>query len=203
MLAIIAAVMGCAESGGAIGPQGFDQSLYGYHVDYGNPANQTFLGPDWRVDNFQWDTTARAWKQKTGDAYVATRELDEDNDGTISPGEKSEEPIYDLRLTNTADNGVIWVKAHPLAFQDSGRDLGVVINNYADSLAGTGLYYQGSIFTLEHVKARQYTTFVDPTENVHAASVDGLIATTAKGAAGRMGGGVPSRICCLRRACSR
>jgi hypothetical protein len=177
-LVFVAASSGCIPvTPGVLGATGFNQPVYGYHIDYTKPEAQSFLGPDWRVDNFVWNETMGAWKPKDGPNYVAVRELDEDDDGKITSTEKHEEPIYDLRLTNVHDDGVIWVKAHPLAYQDAGRDLDVELNGYADSLSGTGAYYQGSVFAVVHVKSRQFTTFVVDQEKRSVAGLAGLIAT--------------------------
>jgi hypothetical protein len=178
VLVSAAASSGCVPvTPGALGPAGFNQPTYGYHIDYTKPDARSFLGPDWRIDNFVPDETTGTWKPKDGPNYVATRELDEDDDGKIAAGEMHTEPIYDLRLTNVHDDGVIWTKAHPLASQNSGRDLDVELNGYADSLSGTGAYYQGSVFAVEHVKTRQFTTFVVNQEKRSVAGLDGLIAT--------------------------
>jgi hypothetical protein len=177
-LSFACASAGCAKTtAGLLGPGGYSQPVYGYRIDYTNPDARSFLGPDWRVDNFAWDDTVGKWKPKDGPNYVATRELDEDNDGKIASGEKHAEPIYDLRLTNARDDGVIWVKAHPLARHQTARELDVELNDYADSLSGTGAYYQGSVFAVEHVKTRQFTTFVVAPEKRSVAGLDGLIAT--------------------------
>jgi hypothetical protein len=168
---------GCAQATGSLGPGGFSQPVYGYRIDYTPPDAKTFLGPDWRVDNFVLDDNTNTWKQKKGTDYVATREIDEDNDGKIGTSEKHEEPIYDLRLTNARDDGVIWIKAHPLASHQSARDLDVELNDYADSLSGTGAYYQGSVFSVTHVKTRQFTTFVGAPEKRSVAGLDGIVAT--------------------------
>jgi hypothetical protein len=144
----------------------------GVHVNYLFPAARSFLGAMWRVDNFKSDG-----EPKTGNDYVAVRELDENNDGQISSSEKHDEFIYDLRLTNVSDNGVIWVKAHPLTVENSKRDLGVFLTDYADSLAGTGAYYQGTIFSMETVKARQFTTFLTNKATASAPGFTGQLAT--------------------------
>ncbi|HEY3665647.1 MAG TPA: hypothetical protein VGL19_06590, partial [Polyangiaceae bacterium] len=68
--------------------------------------------------------------------------------------------IFDLRFVDARDNAVIWLKVHPMAFSDSKRDLDVVLENYADGLAGAGLFEQSSLFSLKSDKARQYTTFI-------------------------------------------
>jgi hypothetical protein len=168
---------GCTPTPGVLGPTGFDQRLFGYHVAYTNPRGRSFLGPDWRVDNFTWDGPTQEWTPKDGPNYEAIRELDEDDDGKISADEKHKEPIYDLRLTHVHDHGVLWIKAHPLTVRDSQRDLDVEIADYADSLAGRGAFYQGSVFSLEHVKTREYTTFVTDKSAAAVAGLSGTIAT--------------------------
>jgi hypothetical protein len=177
-LAFLPASSGCVPATpGVLDPSGFNQPEYGYRVDYTKPGGQSFLGADWRVDNFAPDEMKGGWKAKDGPNYVAIRELDEDDDGKIAEKEKHEEPIYDLRLTNAHDDGVIWVKAHPLAYQDSGRDLEVELNGYADSLSGRGAYYQGSVFQVVHEKSREFTTFVVDQEKRAIGGFDGIIAT--------------------------
>jgi hypothetical protein len=47
-----------------------------------------------------------------------------------------------------------------LAFGDSRKDLDVVLESYADGLAGAGLFEQSSLFGLKTDTARQYTTFI-------------------------------------------
>jgi hypothetical protein len=143
---------------GTIGPTGFEQQLFEYRVDYGDPAHTSFLGPDWQLDNFSSTTGFMA--PKKGPDYEAVRELDEDNDGKIAPNERTPEPIYDLRFVNAHDNGVIWFKAHPLDARRAKIDLDVALNNYVDGLSGAGHYAQSTLFSVEHEKVRQYQSFL-------------------------------------------
>src|SRR5205085_5223538 len=52
---------------------------------------------------------------------------------------------------------------HPL---DADKDLGVLLGDYADSLAGTGFYEQGSVFGLSTIRARSFTTFISDRKDV-------------------------------------
>jgi hypothetical protein len=164
----------CGPKVGVIGPAGFENAVYEYRVSYRDPAQKMFLGPDWQLDNYYFNTATNSYKAKTGPDYVAEREFDLDGDGTISLSEKSSEPIYDLRFVNTKDDGVIWIKAHPVAIVDRQRDLEVVLNNYADGLSGTGLYAQGNLFSVEHAKSRAFTTFVTMKEPITLGGLPGL-----------------------------
>lgn len=151
---------GCTPASGGLGPTGYEQALVKYKLSYANPTTQKFLPEDWALDNFTYVADKRAWKEKTGDQYRAIRLLDEDGDGTISESERTEENVFDLRFVNSRDSAVIWLKVHPMAFRNSKRDLDVMLENYADGLAGAGLFEQSSLFGLEQNVARQYTTFV-------------------------------------------
>jgi len=148
-----------AESG-ALGPTGYEQAIVKYKVAYADPAAKKFLPDDWALDNYAFNASNAKWKEKTGDRYRAERWLDEDGDGTISESEKTPENIFDLRFVNSRDGAAIWIKVHPLTVNASKRDLGVVLENYADGLAGTGLFEQSGLFGLTTDSARQYTTFV-------------------------------------------
>jgi len=154
----------CMSTTGMIGPQGYEQSTVKYKVDYLDAAKHSFLPDDWALDNYSFDAQKKVWTEKKGDNYRATRELDENGDGSISGNEKSDESIFDLRFVNVRDNAVIWLKVHPLALADSQRDLEVILDNYADGLSGTGLFEQSSLFGLRTDQARHYTTFIEKKE---------------------------------------
>jgi hypothetical protein len=159
-IGLLLLTMGCTAASGALGPTGYEQAVIKYKVGYADPVAKKFLPDDWALDNFAYDPSKATWSEKTGDQYRAVRLLDENGDGTISESEKKPENIFDLRFVNSRDNAVIWLKVHPLAFGESKRDLGVVLENYADGLAGAGLFEQSSLFGIKNDTARQYTTFV-------------------------------------------
>lgn len=167
-------LLGCASTSGVIGPQGYQQSVVKYQVDYLDADKQSFLPDDWALDNYTRDTDGE-WSEKTGKEYQATRELDEDGDGDISPSEKNKESIFDLRFVNQRDGAVIWLKVHPLAFADSKRELEVILDNYADGLAGAGLFEQSSLFGLRTDKERHYTTFVEKKVSTNIGPVGAIL----------------------------
>jgi hypothetical protein len=135
-IVIICFGAGCANSAGTWKESGYRQDAFGYEVAFRDKGAKLIAGPDWQIDNYRYDRSSSSWEEKTGANYVATREQDIDQDGTISNGEKVEEPIYDLKLANRKNNGVIWTKAHPFLPEDAEQDLEVILDNYADSLSG-------------------------------------------------------------------
>jgi hypothetical protein len=167
---------GCVHNSGQFGATAYLQSDYGYKVAYSDAAGKAFAGGDWTLDNYFVDERGNS-KPKKGNNYEAKREFDEDGDGQISSSETSQEYIYDLRLLNGRDNGVIWVKAHPLLPTDAHRDLEVVLNDYADGLSGAGLYAQSNLFSIERVHERHFTTFVTAKSDVNVGDVPGLEGT--------------------------
>jgi hypothetical protein len=152
--------VGCAETGSTWNAAGYKQSVFGYAVAYRDAKAHAMAGLDWQVDNHRRDAMTGEWQEKTGSEYMATREQDLNQDGTISTGERVEEAIFDLRLTNKRNNGVMWTKAHPFLVEQADRDLEVILDNYVDALSGNGLYAQGSMFGVERTKARNFTTFL-------------------------------------------
>jgi hypothetical protein len=162
----------CAKTA-TIGPTGFDQPNFQYRLNYQDAARGVFFGPDWQLDNYFLE--GGRLKAKKGPEYVAMREIDEDGDGTVSQWEKKEEFIYDLRFVNVHDDGILWIKAHPLSQQSVQKDLDVLLNNYADGLSGTGLYAQSNLFSVERVKARQFTSFVVSKQPVTVGNNTGLV----------------------------
>lgn len=168
---------GCASTG-SFGPNGYTQAQAKYQVKYSDPANNRFLPEDWALDNYTYNPSSKDYTEKEGDRYRATRYLDEDGDGTISrANETQEEHVFDLRFVNSRDDGVIWLKLHPVAYTDAKRDLDVVLENYADGLEGTGLFEQSSLFNLRAAKARHFTTFVTEKVPIQVGSVSAIRGT--------------------------
>jgi len=160
VLCLIVGATGCASASGALGPDGYEQKLTKYRLNYTDASNKKFLSDDWVLDNYAYDSTKKEWSEKKGEQYRAKRYLDEDGDGTITRREQNDENVFDLRFVNSHDNAVIWFKVHPMGPSDSKRDLDVILENYADGLEGTGLFEQSSLFGLAHDKARHFTTFI-------------------------------------------
>jgi hypothetical protein len=151
---------GCATSGGTFNDTGYRQEAFGYQVAFRDAKAKTFAGADWQIDSHRHDTISGQLEEKTGSEYVALREEDLNQDGSIGFGERGEEPIYDLKLLNKKNNGVIWAKAHPFLPETAETDLEVILDNYVDALAGHGRYAQGNLFGVERAKVRNYTTFL-------------------------------------------
>jgi len=165
----------CASRVGTVGSAGFEQPTYHFRLGYRDASKKDFLGPDWQLDNYFVDEFSGRWKPKQGPDYVTKREFDEDGDGVISVDEKGKEPIYDLRYINTRDDGVIWIKAHPVARGDSRRDLDIVLNDYAEGLSGNGLYAQGNLFSSGHAQAHQFATYVVSKDTIQVGPLTGLV----------------------------
>jgi hypothetical protein len=168
------ALAGCATSAGAWDENGFNQKAYGWTAQY--PKGQAeLLDANWRLDN--WERTEDgSWAEKTSDKYMVKVGQDEDRDGKISSGERHTVPLYDLKFTSATDNGVVWVQTRAVLEWDAQKDLDVLIENYADSLAGTGLYEQGTVFGTATAKARSFTTFVKDKHELKIGPHEGLSA---------------------------
>ena len=159
-LGLVVCVACGGSASGALGPQGYEQSLTQYRVNYADVGRKKFLPDDWALDNYAFDPSSGKWHEKKGDQYRALRLLDEDGDGTISPSEKNKENLFDLRFVNSRDGAVIWLKVHPMEATDAGRDLDVILESYANGLEGSGLFEQSTLFGLTQDKARHFTTFM-------------------------------------------
>ena len=153
----LASAVGCTTPSGEWNAQGFQEKTYGWKASY--PTGQThLLGADWQLDN--WHDESGNLVAKDGPKYIANLEEDENRDGKIDPSETHKIHIFDLKYVNGRDNGVIWVQTRAMHPLDAARDLDVMLGNYADSLTGTGLYENGSVFGVSTIKARSFTTFV-------------------------------------------
>ena len=157
-LGVAVSTAGCMTATGAWSEQGFAETTFGWRASYA-PGTTALLGPDWRLDNWVVDDYGALVPKRRG-AYVAS---DEDEEATEGPGSRSERHrifVYDLKYLNVRNNGVIWAQTRRMHRRDTDRDLDVLLANYVDSLAGTGLYEQGTVFGGQTIKIRSFTAFV-------------------------------------------
>jgi hypothetical protein len=160
---VLFAGAGCvttASSGAYWADNGYRQAVFGYQVAYRDPGAKKLVGSGWQIDNFRYDPGFNSYTEKVGDEYVAIRAEDVNADGTVSDSERKIETIFDLRFVSKANNGVMWVKAHPFLPEDAERSLEVILETYADSLSGSGRYAQGNLFGIEKASERNFTTFL-------------------------------------------
>ena len=172
-----ACAAGCASGGGAWKATGYSQTVFGYDVKFRDASAQALAGSDWRLDSHRYDPAAKGWVEKTGNDYAAIRRQDWDQNGAISGSETTKEPLFDLKIVNKKNNGVIWTKAHPLLPEEAELELEVVLNNYVDSLTGNGLYAQGNLFGAERPKVRNFTTMLVSKEITKIGGSDALTGT--------------------------
>jgi hypothetical protein len=156
---VAAGAAGCASSGSAWKATGYRQDAFGYEVSFRDAKTRSFAGPDWQLDNHHYDQVAHAWEEKTGNEYLAVRLLDWNHDGSYSNAEKNKVPLFDLKIVSKKNNGMMWIKAHPLLPENAEQELEVMFDNYVDALSGHGLYTQGNLFVIPKAKARSFTTF--------------------------------------------
>ncbi len=154
------AASGCATTQATWSSTGFEQKDYGWSVSYKDPKAKRLLGPEWQLDNWAADPYSGELKPKDHGEYVAVREEDENRDGVIDSSERQNVFLFDLKLTSARDNGVIWVQTFPMHPLDVHRDVEVLLSNYADSLSGTGLYAQATLYGTVQPKTRHFTAIV-------------------------------------------
>ena len=160
VIGVVSVAAGCVTTNAHWDQAGFHQDHYGWEVPY-LAGQKRLVGADWKLDNYHYDTAAGRLMPKEGNDYVAYVREDEDGDGRIEYNEKQRIFLYDLRFVHARNNGVIWVQTFRVPLSDADRDLDVVLANYADSLAGTGLNWQGTIFNLSVPRTRSFTVFVN------------------------------------------
>ena len=187
IVASVAGGCGLQMTGSAWSAAGYRQNVFGYEVRYRDASVKAMASADWQLDNYYLDPGADSWTEKTGKDYMATRQLDWDQDGEISPYfETSQEQIFDLRIRSKKNNGVIWIKAHPLLPEQAEKELDVILDNYVDALSGHALYAQGNMFGVDKDHVRSFTTFPSAHEIIKVGAGDALAATIEIGEVDRL-----------------
>ncbi len=133
LVATIALVVACTPS--AFGPTGYSQPDEQYRIRASSPK---VLEGDWVLDSHHGDSPDKL-KPKQSDKYLVVFPVDIDGDGDVDY--EHEKPLYDLRWEHAKDSTSIWVRTIPIPSKLARKDERVLLLNYIERIAGSGLEF--------------------------------------------------------------
>ncbi len=173
VVVLVGAACACAPDIGTIQAGGYRWDAYGLSIRFRDSRHQRFINGEWVLMNWsrrmmaeyyqvasaqehRHETKPSAmyeWIPKDGERYYGYCRVDRDGDGTT---ERESCFLYCLLLKHRRTDGVIWAQVFDVPKGFEHKRLDVVLDNYVNSISGTGLYRQGSIMNIESVKARAF-----------------------------------------------
>ncbi len=146
----------CVSSPGALGDGGYVRPKYGLRILYKDVENRRFINADWRVDNFYRNQSGE-WNRKKGRDYYGIRLVEDDRRGGVK---KEKIDFFELKLSHRTTGAVIWMQTFKLKPRHRDMKLDVLLNNYARSLSGSGLFVEGNIYGLLQLKIKKHAAVV-------------------------------------------
>jgi hypothetical protein len=135
VLGVLALVLatGCApKQKGALDANGYASAAYALSVK--NAAHGAIISNRWRLDNL-WPKRNKLVPKDTAE-YMTKFYFDVDGDGKADASEK--DFLYELRLANLQNDGIIWLRTFPIATYDAQKDLRVLMKEYIDAASHNG-----------------------------------------------------------------
>jgi hypothetical protein len=148
-----------ATSGSAWTAAGYEQKQFGWRLPYADPAGRRLAPAPWRLDNWTEEPPGH-FEAKRGPHYFDTFEVDDDGNGKIEGWERREEALFDVKLVDEEDDGVVWIKTRAIEPGTAKRKLELVARDYVDALSGPATLAQLDLFGRERARTRRLTTFV-------------------------------------------
>jgi hypothetical protein len=145
----------CSKPGGLV-KWGYDHPKAGLRILYKDASKEQFIDDAWRVDNF-YRGTSGGWSRKQGTDYYGIRLVEDERRGHVR---QEHAHFFELKLNHAETNGVIWVQTFKLPTKHKATKLEVLLNNYVNSLSGSGLYLEGNIYGLQQIKVKKYSARV-------------------------------------------
>lgn len=137
--------------------EGLVHASYPYRILYADSTNHTFISNAWTVESHRVTPDGRASEHLRAGKYVHVRRLDLDDDGDRD--RVRHVYTYDLRLRHRTTNGMIWVRTFPISPALQSRDLRVLAQNYASSVAGGKGYMVASVAPEQiDIRERRFAT---------------------------------------------
>jgi hypothetical protein len=134
-------IAGCASTP-PFGSHGYIHPGGQYRIVAQTP---TVLGRDWILDSHSGSSTDEL-EPKTGPDYEVTYKFDADGDGEDDV--EYDLPLYDAYWTHQVDSSSIWIRTIPIPDRLSQKDAKVLLMNYIERIAGSGLTfanYEGDV----------------------------------------------------------
>jgi hypothetical protein len=171
----LALSVGCTPAS-TFGADGYHHELLPYSVHYSSPPKKTFVSEDWKIDNYETAADGSPTQPKSGEHYRGTIRLDLGNQQyrTLSAD------YFDLRLENKRTAAVLWVQTRPADADDIERDLRVLVEEFAEQLAGANLYLEERDSTEKSrpvARERSFATKIVDGQNVKFQGRDAYVAT--------------------------
>lgn len=133
------AASACASSSlsGSLRSDGYHHKLLPIQVSSLNDQAQSFVAPDWRLDNFKINERG-AWEQKTGPGYSTPMTIDLRGDGELPDRSTATDvPAFDVLLKHSRHGAQLWMRTELLPEPYRERTLESLVAAYAEQLSGT------------------------------------------------------------------
>jgi hypothetical protein len=128
---------------------GIRHEEFRYAVGFADRESETFLGEEWRVDNWYMWTEPSGRQKKTlkrGPVYETKETWDRTGDGIADETRLMNR--HDLLLCHRKDDGRIWVKVWELDRSRQEQDLAVILESIVSGLSGE---FEVSIGTVQRL----------------------------------------------------
>lgn len=132
VLAVVCATSCAPKQKGALDASGYSSAAYALSVK--NASHGGIVSNRWRLDNL-WPKRNKLVPKDTAE-YMTKFYFDVDGDGKADTTEK--DFLYELRLANLHNDGVIWLRTFPIAAYDAQKDLRVLMKEYIDGASHNG-----------------------------------------------------------------
>ena len=151
-------------------------------VSFADPAVRRVVDGDWRLDNFEANSSGLPGRQKTGPNYETRLSLDADGNGT--PEHVETVAAFDLKFVHPKTGGQMWVRHVPMSPAAAALEMHVLLRDYLASIEATGAVTVHAAKTkvgtrLTFTPQRQLRTRMVTRQNATLDQRDAIIATFA------------------------
>jgi hypothetical protein len=166
----LSCLLGC-QSSGFFEASAFRSTKYPYTIRYADPEERALLSSDWVVENYYADGSGKPTTSKMGRQYQKDREIE------LASGHTTVRSfdVYDVLLVHRASDAVIWLRSIPLSPRQSGLNLRVAAEQYAEGLSGSGFY--ATDLGPRRVEAQTYASHMTSGRPVMVAGLEAYEAT--------------------------
>lgn len=153
---------------------GFESKVCYLKVNFESQKHKRLINKSWTVDNYDYYAESGKFKLKKGPAFCGDRVIDRDGDGKL---EKERGLFFELKLSHTKTEGVMWLQYFELTKKNKKKKLEVFLKNYAKSLSGTGLVIEGNVHGILTVKEDKYAAKIIESEAAELGTQTAIVGT--------------------------
>lgn len=168
----ISFLVGCASSPFSLDRGGLKHDEFPLAVTRNENDKFGFISDEWKIKNWKFDSTRKAWFRKRGDQFQGKISIDLNDDGSA---EVVKDYYSDLELVNRRNNAKIFLDLMPIPLNKKHVEMDFFLDNFVETNSSNVAWLETTRFSHNEVAEKSYATKIVDQKTFAGNGYDGIV----------------------------